>query len=107
MGKSKVVQYRVRPEVADENQRLVENVVAEFAAENPDGMRYAVFRLADGVSFVHIVHFDIDDNGLSRSAAFAEFQRGFGDRVIGEPTADEATLIGSYRFAGTAVSAHE
>lgn len=107
MSKSMVVRYRTRPEAADENQRLVENVLAELAGEKPAGVRYAVFRLADGVSFVHVVHYDADDNPLSRSAAFAEFQRGFGDRVAEGPAADEVTLIGSYRFVETTVAAHE
>ena len=98
MSESIVVRYQTRVEAADENQRLVEGVLAELAAEDPGGVCYLAFRLADRVSFVHIVHYDGDDNPLSRSAAFAEFQRGIGDRLAGPPVPDEATLIGSYRF---------
>ena len=97
MGRSMVVRYRTRPDAADENQRLVSAVLAELAAEDPGGVHYAAFRLADGVSFVHVVSYDGDDDPLSRSPAFAEFQRGIGDRLADRPEAAEATPIGSYR----------
>lgn len=45
MSKSRVVRYRTRSEAADENARPAENVLA---AEKPDGVRHAVFRLAEG-----------------------------------------------------------
>lgn len=96
MGKSMIVRYRTRPDAADENQRLVSAVLAELAADDPGGVRYTAFRLADGVSFVHIVRQDGDDDPLARSPAFAEFQRGIGDRLDGPPVAADATLIGSY-----------
>ena len=98
MSKTIVVRYRTRAEAADENQRLVEGVLAELAAEDPGGLRYAAFRLVDAGSFVHIVRYDTDDDPLSRSAAFAEFQRGIGERLAGPPVPNEATLIGSCRF---------
>ena len=54
MGSS-MVRYKVRPERADENVALVEAVYAQLAAERPEGLHYATFRLPDGVSFMHIV----------------------------------------------------
>jgi hypothetical protein len=94
-----VVRYQTRPEVADENQRLVEQVFAELNREDPGGVRYLALRLADGVSFLHIVISEGGDpDALGRSAAFAEFQRGIRDRVADGPVRDEATLVGSYRF---------
>jgi Antibiotic biosynthesis monooxygenase len=101
MSKSMVVRYRTRPEVADENQRLVEGVLVELAAEDPGGLSYAAFRLADGVSFVHIVRYETDDDPLSRSPAFAAFQRTIHDRLDGPPVPHEAAVIGSYRFLDT------
>ena len=44
---------------------------AELAAQRPDGLRYASFRLDDGVSFVHVAVLDADHNPLSDSPAFA------------------------------------
>ncbi|CCH15821.1 hypothetical protein [Micromonospora lupini] len=87
-----VIRYQTKPEAADENQRLIENVFAELAATAPPGLRYSAFRLADGVTFVHVV----DGDGLTEVTAFKEFQRTIGDRLAGGPTRDDATTIGSY-----------
>jgi hypothetical protein len=87
-----VIRYQTRPDAADENQRLIENVFAELAATAPPGLRYSTFRLADGITFVHVV----DGAGLPELAAFQEFQRALGDRLAGSLTRDDATLVGSY-----------
>lgn len=94
-----VVRYTPRADRADENQRLVEAVFAELAATEPDGLRYATFRLADG-TFVHIAEIEGDENPLAATAAFAEFQKEIADRCepgLG-PDPQEATLVGSYRL---------
>jgi hypothetical protein len=98
MSTTVVVRYTTRVDAADENQRLVEEVFAQLAADDPGGLRYATFRLADGVTFVHIAVVEGEVNPLSRTAAFAEFQREIGDRCVDPPVAADATLIGSYRF---------
>lgn len=97
-----VVRYRPKEDRADENQRLVEAVFAELAATDPGGLRYATWRLADG-TFVHIADIEGDENPLAATAAFAEFQKGIGDRCEeGEgPNARPATLVGSYRLGST------
>jgi hypothetical protein len=95
-----LVQYRTKPDRAEENQRLVEQVFQELNANDPGGVRYATFRLADGVSFVHIAVFetDADPNPLEETVAFAEFSRAIRDRCDQPPAAQAATVIGSYRF---------
>ena len=98
MSVTKVVWYRTNPQDADENAHLIRDVFAELAAERPDGLRYASFRLGDGVSFVHVAVLDADRNPLSDSAAFAKFQAGIKDRCADGPAASDATVIGSYRF---------
>jgi hypothetical protein len=96
-----IVRYTTRPEAAEENQRLVEKVFAELNADDPGGLRYASFRLADGVSFVHVaVHEGDGDGPLATSAAFAEFQHDIAGRVTAPPEAARATLVGSYRMPG-------
>lgn len=97
---STVIRYRTRPESADENQRLIENVFAELATAAPPGLRYTVFRLADQVTFVHVV----DGEGLPELAAFQEFQRELGGRLADDVTREEATVIGSH--AGTTAHKH-
>ena len=98
MGRTVVVRYRTSPEAAEENQRLVEQVYAELSADDPGGLRYATFRLADGVTFIHIAVQEGSDNPLNRSAAFAEFQRGIADRCVEPPVPSEATIVGSYHW---------
>ena len=96
MGDAVVVRYRTTPETAEENQRLVEQVYAELASEQPDGLRYLTLRLADGVSFVHVAWREGADV-LGTLPAFQEFQRGLGDRLVDGPDAGPATVVGSYR----------
>ncbi len=97
-----VVRYRVKPERAEENQRLIERVFAELADREPEGLRYASFRLADGVSFVHVASIDPAGGGnpLARIAAFADFTRDIADRCDEPPAAQDAQLVGSYGFYG-------
>jgi hypothetical protein len=95
-----VVRYRTKAECADENQALIEKVFAGLDADGSDGVRYASFRLADGVSFVHVASIETDDgtNPLTSSPAFSEFVWEIGDRVEEGPVASDATVVGSYRF---------
>ena len=99
MAKAVVVRYQTRPEAGDSNQQLIEQVFAELNAADPGAIRYAAFRLADGVSFVHVAVFDGDGNPLSSSKAFAAFQEGAPGRQVAPAVVTEATLVGSYRFA--------
>jgi hypothetical protein len=94
MSKAAVIRYQTKPEAADENQRLIEKVFAELASAAPSGLRYTSVRLADGVTFLHVVLGEGDV--LPGLAAFTEFQRDFGDRVTTAPERTEATVIGSY-----------
>ncbi len=94
----KVVQYRVKPDRGDENQALVEKVFVELDASHPEGLRYATFRMGDGVSFLHIAEIDTDDgsNPLAGVDAFVEFQRELGDRCEVQPDAADAIVVGSH-----------
>ena len=91
-----VVRYKTKPEFADENAALVEKVYVELNATQPPGFHYATFRLADGVTFVHVATREGDDNPLASSAAFAEFQSGIAERCAEPPVASDATVVGSY-----------
>jgi hypothetical protein len=94
-----VVQYRTKPDRADENQRLVEKVFEELNDGDPGGLRYATFRMADGVSFMHVaVINDPNANPLGETAAFAEFQSELADRCDIPPAPSDTTVVGSYRF---------
>ncbi|QKG23170.1 hypothetical protein [Actinomadura verrucosospora] len=96
MQKIAVVQYKARPEHADENQRLIEDVMAELGRDDPGGVHYAAFRL-DGDAFLHVVVNEDDRDVLPSTPAFQEFQRELPARMIpGTLTRTAATLIGAY-----------
>ena len=96
-----MVRYRVHPDRVAENEELVRAVYAELASTAPEGLRYATFRLPDGVTFVHVAEHD-DDNPLSRVAAFQRFQEGIRERCEVPPEATPLQEIGSFRFFGDA-----
>ncbi|MVZ99131.1 hypothetical protein F8568_001755 [Actinomadura sp. LD22] len=103
MQEINIVRYEARPERADENQRLIENVMAELGRDDPGGVRYTAFRL-DGDAFLHIVVSEDGRDVLPSAPAFQEFQREIGDRVIpGTLTRTRATQVGAYGFAAAAV----
>ena len=95
-----VVRYQTRPERADENQGLIEAVFADLATRRPEGLRYASFRLADGVSFVHVAAVDTPDghNPLTDSPAFQAFTADIGARCVDPPQALAGTVVGAYGF---------
>jgi hypothetical protein len=97
--KTTVVRYQAKPERADENQRLVEAVFDELEQRQPEGFTYKVFRLEDGVSFIHVViEHDVDDpDSLQGVPAFQSFVSNIDDRCDVAPVASGATIVGGYR----------
>jgi len=97
--KSIVVRYQAKPERAAENQRLIEAVFAELDERKPKGFTYQVFRLEDGVSFVHVVsELDVEDpESLPAMPAFQAFVADIADRCDVAPVAMGATTVGAYR----------
>ena len=97
--KTIVVRYQAKPERADENQRLIEAVFAELNDREPEGFTYKVFRLEDGVSFIHVVieHGVDEPESLQDVAAFQAFVADIADRCEIPPVAMGATIVGGYR----------
>ncbi len=95
-----MVQYKVKADQAEENQRLVEEVYKDLIANSPAGIRYMTFKKADGVSFVHIAAIDTEDgsNPLAASAAFQAFQEQITERCEEQPVAVELEEVGAYGF---------
>ena len=50
--KQSFIQYKTKPEKADENTRHLEAVFRELQEKSPDDVRYAALSLGDG-TFVH------------------------------------------------------
>lgn len=99
MPNVKMIRYRTHPEHAAENERLIRGVFAQLAEQHPAGVHYAAFRLDDGVSFVHLVALDGEDNPLPAMPAFQEFQARISERVAEGPSPADVTEVGSYGVA--------
>lgn len=96
-----VVQYETKPDRADENQALIQRVFAELDERAPDGFSYMSVRLADGVSFIHVVVETAEGAiPLTDIEAFREFVKDIDDRCVKPPAASGAQVVGSYRFVG-------
>jgi hypothetical protein len=98
--KATVVRYQAKADRADENQRLIEAVFADLEANQPEGFTYKVFRLEDGISFVHVVieHDDVvNPDSLQAVPAFQAFVADIADRCDVAPVAMGATVVGGYR----------
>jgi hypothetical protein len=97
--KTIVVRYQVKPERADENQQLIEAVFAQLDERQPQGFTYKVFRLEDGVSFIHVViEHDVDPpDALQAGPAIQAYVADIADRCDVPPVATGATVVGGYR----------
>jgi hypothetical protein len=94
-----VVRYEAKPDRADENQQLIEAVFAQLEEREPVGFTYKVFRLEDGVSFIHVaIEHDVDEpDSLQDVPAFQAFVADIADRCTVAPVATGATVVGGYR----------
>ena len=95
-----MIRYRVKPDRVEENEALVRGVYEELQSVEPEGFRYATFKLGDGVSFVHIASIETEDghNPLLALPAFAEFQKEIGERCEEPAVVTELDEVGSYRL---------
>ena len=94
---STMVRYKVQPGRGDENAELVRAVYAVLAESRPAGLRYATFRMPDGVSFMHLV-IETDRPGaiLGQTEAFRTFSADIDGRCDEPPVATVIELVGSY-----------
>ena len=96
----RMIRYRLKADRVAENERLAAAVYEELRRIRPAGLRYATFRLDDGVSFVHLVSYEEDTatDALTSLASFKSFTAGVRDRCEDPPVTTELKEIGSYGF---------
>ena len=92
-----MVRYKVKPDRVEENEELVRAVYDELRDVAPAGLRYATFRLEDGVSFVHLASIEGGRNPLPEIGAFQRFQEDIRGRCDEPPAVMELHEVGSYR----------
>ena len=97
-----MVRYKVKPDRVEENETLVRGVYDELHRTEPAGLRYATFKLEDGVSFVHLAVTETKngENPLSKVKAFQMFQKEIDERTDEGPVVTEVDQIGSFRALG-------
>jgi hypothetical protein len=95
-----LIRYRTRPERAAASEELIRAVYEELADTQPDGLSYATFKLADQVTFLHLVQALPAPSPLLTVKAFGEFQIGVADRCEQPPVREQLTAVGSYRMFG-------
>lgn len=95
-----IITYKVKPEHAAWNEELVRGVYEELEHEQPAGLRYATFKLDDGVTFIHIASNESGEetSPLTRFAAFKRFQQGLHERTEEPSIRSELIEIASFRF---------
>jgi quinol monooxygenase YgiN len=93
--KTIMVRYKTSQDQADANAALVHAVFDELRARKPGSFRYATYRLADGVTFLHIATHE-EDNPLTALPAFKAFQAQLKDRCIEPPVLTELSPVDSY-----------
>ena len=98
--KTVMVRYKVKPGKAAENEELIRAVFDQLQREETSGVRYASFKLDDGVSFIHLAA--VEDSGganpLSALSAFKAFTADIKDRCEEPPQAMQLSEVGSYRL---------
>lgn len=95
-----MVSYRLKADCVAENEALVRAVYEELHATDPAGLRYATFKLPDGVSFIHLAQTGEGSNPLPDVEAFKAFQAGIKDRCEQPPVVSDLSEVGSFHLFG-------
>jgi hypothetical protein len=96
----RMVQYTIKADRVAENERHIAQVFDELRRVKPPGLHYASLRLADGVSFMHLVSYEGPDaeNPLPQLASFKAFVAGIRERCAVAPVTTELHEIGNHRL---------
>jgi L-rhamnose mutarotase len=98
----KVVRYKVKPDQAEKNEALVQAVFEELHKVKPAGVRYATFKLEDGLTFVHLVSYETADSqeSLTGLASFKKFIENIDDRYDEPAVTLDVEVVGAYNQLG-------
>jgi hypothetical protein len=97
MAEQTSVRYTTRDKAAAErNQSLIDDVFAELAEREPDGLSYRVARSDDGLSFEHVAVVQDGPNPLLTLAAFRAFSSTLTERVLEPPVVQTGRVVARY-----------
>jgi hypothetical protein len=95
-----MVRYKLKADKISENETLVKEVYKQLHEKKLEGFHYCTFKLADGVSFVHIAFADNEhvNSVFNHLPAFKNFQANIKERCDELPVVNEVTITGAYNF---------
>jgi hypothetical protein len=98
--KQMMVRYKLKADRAAENEGYIARVFEQLKQESPPGLHYAVFKLDDGVSFIHLVSRDDADgrNPLAELAAFQAFTANIDERCEEPPRGVDLHEVAAYAW---------
>jgi hypothetical protein len=106
MQRVALVRYAVKPNRADENEKLARAVHAELRATRPD-VTYLLFR--DGTDFTHLFvnSHEADSDVLTALPSFKAYMKDFSDRYVAPPEVVriDARLLEAYGLASAMAEA--
>jgi hypothetical protein len=91
-----VIRYQTHPEDAGLNEELIRDVFAELAEQQPADLEYAVYRLGDGTTFIHLFSSTEVSDALTTLPAFRRFSEGAAARHAAPAERESARLVGRY-----------
>ena len=92
-----IVQSKVKQENVADVDAAAQRMFAALREAQPEGIRYASLRLADGVTYVAVLEIDEGvENPLPAMPEFQAFQEGLKGWLAEPPAAGPATVVGSY-----------
>ena len=100
MNTQKVIRYKLKADRVAENEQRIRAVFRQIHDRKPEGVRYSVYKLEDGVSFIHIIFYETEEDhqAFTNLQAFRDFQAQARDRFEEPPVSIEAEEIGAYYF---------
>jgi quinol monooxygenase YgiN len=92
-----LIRYRLKPDQVERNEELIRAIYEELHRAAPSSLRYVIYKLEDGVTFMHISESEGEDSPMAGLASVQEFRRELADRCEEQPVLSELTEVGSYR----------
>ena len=91
------VTSKVNEEHIADAQAAVDKLIAALEQAKPEGVRYAVTKLSDGVTIVAFLELEPgQEHPLRDFPAYTELLEKFGPWRAGPPAVDNMTVLGSY-----------
>ena len=95
----RMIRAKIKADKTAELEKAVKEMFTAIEAAQPQGVRYASCKLADGVTYVILLELDDDENNpLVAVPAFRDFQENLKTWMAGPPALEQLTPVGSYRL---------